>query len=129
MRYVAPVASDTTRTFRVELAIPNPQGLLRAGMTAEVRLPAGEINAHRMTPALLTLDDDGNVGVKTVDEKNRVVFFPVEVVVSDSNGVWVTGLPDNARVITVGQGFVAPGETVNPVPASNGIQLNEFTER
>lgn len=129
VRYVAPVAAESTRTFRVELAIPNPEGALRAGMSAEVRLPAGEIVAHKMTPALLTLDDDGNVGVKTVDSRGIVRFFTVDIVRSGNDGVWVAGLPDRVRVITVGQGFVAAGERVEPVPAGQAARISgEYPE-
>lgn len=127
VRYVAPVAADSTRTFRIELAIPNPEGALRAGMSAEVRLPAGEIVAHQITPALLTLDDDGNIGVKTVDPLDTVRFFPVEIVRSGDDGIWVTGLPDHARVITVGQGFVVAGEVVAPKPAEQAARISEHT--
>jgi multidrug efflux system membrane fusion protein len=116
LRYVSPVADPNTRTFRIELAIDNADSSLPAGMTAELRLPAAEISAHFLSPALLTLDDAGNVGVKAVDERSRVVFHQVDIVRSAKDGVWVTGLPDEALVISVGQGFVAVGETVQPVP-------------
>jgi membrane fusion protein, multidrug efflux system len=45
---------------------------LPAGLTAQLRLPAAEIEAHFLSPALLTLDDAGNIGVKVVDERNKV---------------------------------------------------------
>src|SRR5690606_9954600 len=94
IRYISPVADASTRTFRIELAIPNPDGALPAGMTAQLRLPAAEVEAHFLSPALLTLDDDGDVGVKVVDEKNKVRFHEVRIVQSASDGIWVTGLPD-----------------------------------
>lgn len=115
VRYVSPVANANTRTFRVEIAIPNPDYALPAGMTAEVRLPAGETDAHFLSPALLTLDDAGNIGVKTVDDNGIVRFHEVEIFRSASDGIWVTGLPSEAVVITVGQGFVAVGDRVEPV--------------
>lgn len=117
VRYLSPVSDPNTRTFRIELAIANPDNELPAGMTAEIRLPAGESVAHFLSPALLTLDDTGNIGVKTVDDQGIVRFHEVEIVRSASDGVWVTGLPNEAVVITVGQGFVAVGERVEPVYA------------
>jgi multidrug efflux system membrane fusion protein len=116
VRYVSPVSDPNTRTFRVELAVPNPENALPAGMTAQLRLPAGETMAHFLSPAVLTLDDNGNIGVKIVDERNTVRFHEVQIVRSASDGVWVTGLPPEAVVITVGQGFVSVGERVEPVP-------------
>src|SRR5690606_23727898 len=118
VRYVSSVADSATRTFRVEVALPNPERR-PAGTTAEIRLPTKEIEAHFLSPAVLTLDEAGNIGVKTVDASNKVRFFEVAIVRSASDGIWVTGLPSEALVITVGQGFVAVGETVKPVPADS----------
>jgi multidrug efflux system membrane fusion protein len=125
IRYLAPVSDESTRTYRVELAVPNPEAALRAGMTAEIRLSAGMITAHSLTPALLALADDGTVGVKAVDEFNRVHFYPVEIVASTDDGVSVTGLPESLRVITVGQGFVVEGQIVEPVLDSAALSVSE----
>ena len=67
---------------------------------------------------MLSLDDAGEVGVKSVDEKGAVAFHPVSLVRTEANGVWVSGLPEHARVITRGQGFVSKGETVSDVVQS-----------
>jgi multidrug efflux system membrane fusion protein len=115
LRYVAPVADESTRTFTLELEIPNRDGTLPAGVTAEMQIPAGKLQAHKVSPALLSLAADGQVGVKTVDEMNRVVFTPVEIARSEPDGVWITGLPASANIITVGQGYVSAGQAVDPV--------------
>lgn len=112
LRYVAPVADEATRTFAVELEIPNPRGALPVGVTADIELPVGEVRAHRLSPALLTLDDSGVVGVKLQAEGARVKFVPATVVHSTSDGVWITGLPDPAPVIVGGQGFVRDGDRI-----------------
>ena len=125
IRYLSPVASDSTRTFRVELAIPNPDYDIKAGMTAALAIDAGEINAHTLSAALLTLADDGTIGVKTVDEDNRVRFYPVELEGSTDDGVTVTGLPDVASIISVGQGFVVDGQMVEPVQGSASLSSAE----
>jgi multidrug efflux system membrane fusion protein len=115
VRYLSPVAADSTRTFRIELAIPNADNRIRAGMTAELQLDAEEITAHALSAALLALADDGTIGVKTVDEFSRVRFYPIELVGSTEDGALVTGLPNSVRVISVGQGFVTEGQVVVPV--------------
>ncbi len=115
VRYLAPVASAATRTFRVEVAIPNPDNALKAGMSAALAIEAGEIEAHTLSAALLTLADDGTIGVKAVDEFNRVRFYEVTLEGSSDDGVTVTGLPDVATIISVGQGFVTEGQSVIPV--------------
>jgi multidrug efflux system membrane fusion protein len=117
IRYIAPVADASTRTFTVEMEVPNPDGRLPAGITAEMLIPAEESLAQKISPALLSLSTDGIIGVKTIDEFNRVVFSPVEITRSESNGVWVTGLPETANIISVGQGYVAAGQEVDPVMA------------
>lgn len=115
IRYIAPVADIATRTFQVEMEIPNRDGRLPAGVTAELLLPGGEILAHKISPALLTLDPDGNVGVKTVDPYDRVEFHTVNIERSDTDGIWVSGLPETANIITVGQGYVAAGQRVSGI--------------
>lgn len=118
IRYVAPVAEEATRTFVVELDLDNSDGALPAGVTAELTIPAGEVLAQRVSPSLLTLDDAGNLGLKTVDAAGRVDFHPANVVKSSSDGVWIAGLPEEATIITVGQGFVRSGESVEAIHES-----------
>lgn len=115
IRYVAPVADEATRTFEVELEIDNSDGQLRAGGTAELRIPAERVLAHRVSPSLLTLDDAGNVGLKIINDSGEVEFVVADVALSTSEGIWIVGLPETATIITVGHGFVAPGSLVNAV--------------
>ncbi len=107
----------------VELEIPNPDGTLPAGVTAEMLVSTGEVLAHKMSPALLSLNTDGTMGVSTVDEFDRVQFYPVEIVQSGSDGVWVSGLPTIAQVVLVGQGYVSAGQIVEAVTATNDTAL------
>lgn len=123
IRYIAPVADEATRTFTVELAIANADGSLPSGVTAEMQIPAGETPAHKVSPAILSLASDGQIGVKTVDGDGRVVFTPVEIARSEPDGVWVTGLPATASIITVGQGYVSPGQRVEAVPVREDTAL------
>lgn len=110
--YIARVANPVTRTFRVEVDISNPDRALPAGTSAQVIIPTAVTQAHRVSPALLGLDDEGNVGLKVVDDDNLVHFYPVTVVRSDSLGLWVTGLPPETQIITAGAAFVRAGEEV-----------------
>jgi multidrug efflux system membrane fusion protein len=115
IRYVAPVADEATRTFTVELEIANADGKLPAGVTAEMRIPAGVVMAQKVSPAILSLDADGRIGVMTVGPENRAAFVPVQITRSEPDGVWITGLPETANIITVGQGYVSTGQKVEPV--------------
>ncbi|MCC5813082.1 MAG: efflux RND transporter periplasmic adaptor subunit [Ectothiorhodospiraceae bacterium] len=112
IRFISAAADTATRTFRVEVELPNSDSPVPAGISAEVRIPVGVVSAHRVSPALLALDGGNALGVKTVDAEDQVVFHPVEVIRAEQDGVWVAGLPEHARVITLGQGFVSPGQHV-----------------
>jgi multidrug efflux system membrane fusion protein len=123
--FIATAAAPETRTFRVELQVPNPDRTLRDGVTAEVAFPTGSVPAHFISPALLTLNDAGTVGVRTVgeaDDKGRrtVRFFPVNLVDDNVDGVWITGLPREIDIISVGQEYVREGETVLVAQAETG---------
>lgn len=120
VRYVSSVGEDGTRTFRVELEIPNEGGRLAAGLTAELRLPIAEVRAHVVSPALLTLTDDGTIGVKSVDSGGIVRFNPISIVAETPEGLWIAGLPNELTIITVGQEFVLDGQPADPVPEETG---------
>ena len=113
--FVAKSSNTLTRTFRVEVKMEVADGSVPEGVTAELHLPLERVVAHKISSALLTLNDEGAVGVKTVNIDNVVVFHPVEMVSDATDGIWLTGLPHEARIITVGQEFVAEGQTVIPV--------------
>lgn len=114
VQFVSRVARPGTRTFRVEVEVANPDGALPSGISAEVEIPTRAVDAHKISAAAISLDDAGRIGAKTVNADDRVVFHPIEVVRTAPDGVWVTGLPDRIRLITVGQDFVSAGERVRP---------------
>ncbi len=114
--FLAQEAEPQTRTFRVELEINNRDFSTPAGVTADVIVTLPPEPAHKVSPALLTLDREGRLGIKIVDRDNRAHFVPVEVIDDEADGVWLSGLPYEARVITVGQEFAKDGEVVRPVP-------------
>lgn len=116
VRFVATVADPETRAFRVELEIPNPDNAIRAGLTGELRLPLPPASAFKISAAVLTLADDGRVGVRVVDPADRVAFVPVRILTDSGDGLWVQGLRDGDRLITVGHEYVKAGQKVKPVP-------------
>jgi membrane fusion protein, multidrug efflux system len=126
IRYVAARADEDTRTFRVEVELPNPDGEIPSGISAEAKIPTGSVMAHFVSPAALSLNEEGKLGVKTVNEDNKVAFHTADIVLSDVNGAWITGLPAHARIITLGHGFVQIGEEVQVAEeqgnASDGSQ-------
>lgn len=114
IRYIASVADEKTNTFKVEITIDNTDNKLLAGLSSEVAIPLTTVSAIKVSPALLALDEKGNIGVKTVID-NKVIFTPINMVKSESDGIWLTGLGEQADIITLGQGFVRAGDMVEAI--------------
>jgi multidrug efflux system membrane fusion protein len=112
VRYISTEADPQSRTFHIEIEVANPGKERLLGITTEVTITIDEIMAHKMTPALLSLNDAGEIGVKIVNADNRVEFYPAQIAKSDNDGIWVSGLPQTIQLITVGQGFVRAGDQV-----------------
>lgn len=112
IRYISALSTQGTNTFVIEVAVPNPDGKLRAGKSAELTLPLDTREAIYITPALLALDEQGNLGVKLV-EQELVKFYPIDLIKADGDGVWTGGVPAESTIITVGQAFVRDGDPVH----------------
>ncbi|WP_333823276.1 efflux RND transporter periplasmic adaptor subunit [Pinisolibacter sp.] len=110
--YVSRSAAERTRTYRIEVEAANPENHIAAGLTAEISLPSEPMAAVRLPRSVLSLADDGTIGVRFVDAASKVVFAPVELLDDTPRGLWLGGVPDGARVIVAGQEFVKAGETV-----------------
>ena len=124
IRYIASVADDATNTFKIEVAIDNNDYQLLAGISGEVIIPLAQVQAIKVSPALLALDEQGNVGVKTV-ENNKVKFTGINIVKSETDGIWLSGLGAQADIITLGQGFVRAGDAVEAVFANQTSSVNK----
>ncbi|MEM7527412.1 MAG: efflux RND transporter periplasmic adaptor subunit [Pseudomonadota bacterium] len=114
IRFVGRMSDPETRTYRVEALLENTDGRLRDGMTAEIEVVLHGGDAHRLPQSALTLNDDGDLGVRIV-EGERAAFVPVRVIRDTPDGVWVTGLAERATVIVVGQELVRQGRLVEAV--------------
>ncbi len=107
-------ADETTRTFEVEITVPNPELLIRDGQTANIQIAAEGVKAHLLPQSALTLNNEGELGVRTVVADNVVDFVPIHLLRDTTDGVWVGGLPETADIIVIGQEFVTRGVTVAP---------------
>ncbi len=137
LRYLAPYSDEESRTYNIEIEVPNAGSHIPAGLTGLMFIPVETTLAHYLSSALLSLDDQGVLGIKIVDEKDNVIFVPAQLVKADTNGVWLSGLPDEVRVITVGQGFARDGdrvlarmdtEEVLPVDAKDRSHVGQLQE-
>jgi multidrug efflux system membrane fusion protein len=117
VRYVSRDSDPQTRTYHVEISVRNPGNVVRSGLSAELRVGAGAGAAHLVPVSALVLDSAGRQGVRYVLADNRVAFAPVTVLEETPQGMWISGLRGSARVITVGQSFVADGQKVRVAAA------------
>jgi membrane fusion protein, multidrug efflux system len=128
VQFVSRSANAATRTFTGRITVPNEDRAIPAGISAQLRIPTGEVRAHFVSPAILSLDTDGTLGIKTVNDQNLVEFHRIAIVRAQTDGIWVAGLPEAARIISVGQGFVNDGETVDPQPEEGPVPPVEPVE-
>jgi multidrug efflux system membrane fusion protein len=112
--FISRSADEATRTFRVEITVPNPDGKVSDGITAEILIASAGAQAHLLPGSALTLNDHGTLGVRTVTADRRALFKPVTVIRDTADGVWLAGLNPAEDVIVVGQEYVTDGVAVIP---------------
>lgn len=117
IRYVSKTASPSTRTYRVDVEIANPDGAIPDGITAEVAISLNAVPAVRVPRSALTFSSTGELGVRIVDGESKVKFVPVTVVEDEQQFMWVGNVADSARIIVQGQDFVREGQKVEAVDA------------
>lgn len=112
VQHVANQASEETRTFVIDVALPNPDRAIPSGMTAEVSLFAAPQRAVLVPRSVLTLSEAGLVGLRVVGDDNIAQFVPVMLIDDTGDGMIVTGVPADVRIITAGQDLVRDGDAV-----------------
>lgn len=127
VRYLSQLSSPSTNTFAIEVEVPNPNQQIPAGVSTQVELNLETQMAVKITPAMLALDDQGNLGVKTLVE-DRVHFVPIQLVKAEQDGVWLTGLGEEVDIITRGQGFVRDGDKVAAVKHTTDIETQPLQD-
>jgi multidrug efflux system membrane fusion protein len=119
--FIGRQSDEATRTYGLEAEVDNADYQLRSGLTATLRIARDEVLAHRVSPALFALDDTGRIGVRILDERDRVEFRQVTILEDTPQGAWITGLPPSTRLITVGQESVVSGQRVTPVSENEAV--------
>ena len=111
--FISPSAETSTRTFEITIEADNKDLSYKSGITTKIIIKGSELKAHKIPPSILTLLDDGTVGVKAVDNENKVTFYPTKTIKDTIDGMWVSGLPEKVNLIVSGQEYISIGETVN----------------
>ncbi|MEO8244962.1 MAG: efflux RND transporter periplasmic adaptor subunit, partial [bacterium] len=115
VRYIRREASGVTRTFPIEVAIPNPDGAFSAGMSAEIDLAAKTAPAVILPRSVVTLDPTGNLGVRVLTDADTVTFLKVAIVDDTPDGMVLSGIAEGTRIIVSGQNMVTEGQKVAAV--------------
>jgi len=125
VKFISSSANPVTRTFRIEISVPNPESEIKDGMTSEVTLKGTERLAHLVPVSVLRLDANGDLGIRTIDGDGLVAFRSIELIEDTSSGAWISGLDTISTIITVGQDYVSQGEKVGIALDSRFTDSNE----
>lgn len=116
LNYSAPSVATSTGTVTLRFEIANPYGELRSGMYAKVRLPYAKAdNALLIRDASIGTDQQGKY-VYTVNDKDEVIYTPIEVgeLYSDTLRIVTKGLTADSRYVTQELLKVKDGMKVKP---------------
>tara|TARA_B100001121_G_scaffold63438_1_gene55687 strand:- start:299 stop:1540 length:1242 start_codon:yes stop_codon:yes gene_type:complete len=111
--FISPTAETSTRTFEITIEADNKDLSYKSGITTKIIIKGSELRAHKIPPSILTLLDDGTVGVKALNNENEVTFYPTKTIKDTIDGMWVSGLPEEVNLIISGQEYISIGETIN----------------
>jgi len=118
LSFVSKSATPSTRSFRVEAEVENPNGLIRDGITATMQINTNKILATKISPSIMLLSDAGSLGVRIVNDDAIVEFIPIKILEDTQDGIWITGIQNSSNLIVRGQGYVENGQRVIPIPFS-----------
>ncbi len=118
LSFVSKSATPSTRSFRVEAEVENPNGLIRDGITATMQINTNKILATKISPSIMLLSDAGSLGVRVVNDDDIVEFIPIKIIEDTQDGIWITGIQNSSNLIVRGQGYVENGQKVHSIPSS-----------
>lgn len=118
VNFISAEADPNTRSYDIEIEISQYEGRIASGLTAAIYLPQPLVNSYFVSPALLVLNETGQLSVKTLTSDNRVSITPVKLLRAENDGIWIYGPNDSLNLIVMGHGFVEESELVQPVYAS-----------
>jgi membrane fusion protein, multidrug efflux system len=122
--FVGASVDQGSRTFPVEVVVPNAGGGLKPGMIANIRLTRQTLNEALVVPqeAVIRVEDGYIVYVvRTEGEESYAEARPVTLGATQGNRVVVdSGLNASDRVVVVGNTRLAPGDRLQIVGRTGG---------
>ena len=111
--YISPISDPNTKTFEIVVKVDNKNYRYKDGLSSMISIKKGEVLAHKISPSILALGNDGALGVKVINDESKVMFKEIEVIEDTSEYMLVTGLNEKEQLIIVGQQYVSTGEEVS----------------
>ncbi len=111
--YISPISDPNTKTFEIVVKVDNKNYRYKDGLSSMISIKKGEVLAHKISPSILALGNDGALGVKVINDENKVLFKEIQVIEDTSEYMLVTGLNEMEQIIIVGQQYVSNGEEVS----------------
>ena len=115
INYISKTSDPLTRNFKVEIQINNANKKIISGLSSEVIISLSEEDAYLIPSSLISLDNQGKIGVKVVKEK-KVSFLTVDIISDTGNGYWINSNSnknlEDYMLITQGHEYVTEGENV-----------------
>ncbi len=111
--YISPISDPNTKTFEIVVKVDNKNFRYKDGLSSMISIKKGEVLAHKISPSILALGNNGELGVKVINENSKVLFKEIQVIEDTSEYMLVTGLNEKEKIIIVGQQYVSSGEEVN----------------
>jgi len=110
--YISPIADYDTKTFEIIVIFDNSNLQIRDGISAELSIYKDKIKVHKISPSVLSLGEDGDIGIKVLNKDNEVIFKEIEIIDDTSDYMLISGLDDEENIITIGQQYVSSGDKV-----------------
>jgi membrane fusion protein, multidrug efflux system len=114
--FISELADGRTRGTRMEIRLPNPDGLLRSGQIVKAHLTRRVLKDAILIPLLAVIPMEDHKAVYVVDPNQVAQRVKVGLGMLKGDRIRVTsGLKAGDRLIVAGHRFVAPGLKVNVV--------------
>jgi membrane fusion protein, multidrug efflux system len=119
LAFVGSSVNEQNRTFPIEVAVPNPGGVIKPGMVASVRVARRAVQDALVVPREAVLRTEAGFIVYVVDERGGAPVAEARPVVTGpamGGRVLVeSGLEAGERIVVVGQQRIAPGDALQIV--------------
>jgi RND family efflux transporter MFP subunit len=110
---VAPILKETSREARVEIEVPNPEGLLKPGMFIRVQIEFSRVDDAMVVPLSAVAKRNGKQGVFQVNmEEMTAQFVPVDLGIVNNERAQILAPPLTGQVVTLGHHLLEDGGAI-----------------